>query len=52
MLILSSRNVYFIIIQIVRNLDIRLDVFLFNQRRIQEAETSDEIVFSLCKQWK
>lgn len=50
MLILSSRNVYFIIIQIVRNLDIRLDVFLFNQTK--EAETSDEIVFSLCKQWK
>lgn len=48
MLILSSRNVYFIIIQIVRNLDIRLDVFLFN--RTKEAETSDEIVFSLCKQ--
>lgn len=49
MLILSSRNVYFIIIQIVSNLDIRLDVFLFNRK---EAETSDEIVFSLCKQWK
>lgn len=48
MLILSSRNVYFIIIQIVRNLDIGLDVFLFN--RTKEAETSDEIVFSLCKQ--
>lgn len=47
MLILSSRNVYFIIIQIVRNLDIGLDVFLFNWTK--EAETSDEIVFSLCK---